>query len=56
MDERYRGARRVLEIWLRGLAITIDSLADEVHPPRPKRVRVSPPKPATNRPVWFDNH
>jgi hypothetical protein len=31
------GLRRVLEIALRGLSLTIDSLADEVHPPRPKR-------------------
>ena len=49
--------RRVLEIGLRSLAITIDSLADEVHPPRPKRKAAVPAsKPTTNRPVWFNDH
>jgi len=52
MDERWNPLRRLVAIALWSAANVFDSAANEVNPPRPKRVRKA--KALEDRPGWYD--
>jgi hypothetical protein len=53
MDEKWNPVRRLAAVALWSLANVIDSAANEVMPPKAKRVRASKAKALEDRPGWY---